>query len=834
MNKRAFIPISALMGALLLAVIAAMTPFVAGPDLVYAQSQLDRDTTLFSLSVTGTGGEVSSALEPAFVPSVAPTEDGYTVYADNSVTGVTVAATASHTGAAVAAKSGATEATATTDVDDTTTAGDNAFSGDVTTTDPGKTVILITVTAADDVAMAKYKVTVVKAGAGDDNTELSALSLGDDVQLRNADDTADAEFDSTVYVYTALVPYSTTSVTVTATPEDADDGATYAVTSDEDDDVQNGVVDLAEGENVITVKVTAADKVTTSDSTGKNAYMVTVTRAPRSESTNATLDILTLTYDHDDDTNTDNLVQTVPGFASGRVNTNGYIAPVAHTVGTVTLNATASFRNATGITGALGPDEDEAADQADAETANDHIYTSPAITLLPEGQDTVIWVTVTAEDGVSKATYKVTVRRAVDTAGSVEDGLSALSLMVGGDELEITQPDGTTTGFLSTENTYTVDVPYSAASVTVMATTTNRGASYVVTSDKDSSVRGGVVDLDQGANIITVKVTAASGPETTETDDDCEGTDQDENIQCYTVTVTRALSTAPRVTTLSVLSIAEQSTTSPTVSAFMPAFAANEAPASGGYMAYAANGVSTVNLTATASHSGASVAVTAGADEDSATAVSDLTATPLQATGDTVILITVTAADGFAKATYKLTVKVGASGSNVVTLDALSLMDAASNDITIVDSDPATVFTVADCLTTAATPCTARVRNATTSVTVTAEPTDEDNGATYAVTSDKDSSTQGGMVDLAEGANVITVKVTAADRVTTSDSTGNAAYRVTVTRVASGLSIDTTLATLTIADTDDTATDLLDPTFVSNSMPVEGGYAAEIAILLPR
>ena len=52
MNRKAFIPISALLGALLLALVAAMTPFVADPERAYAQSQ-SQDTTLYSLSFTG-------------------------------------------------------------------------------------------------------------------------------------------------------------------------------------------------------------------------------------------------------------------------------------------------------------------------------------------------------------------------------------------------------------------------------------------------------------------------------------------------------------------------------------------------------------------------------------------------------------------------------------------------------------------------------------------------------------------------------------------------------------------------------------------------------------
>ena len=75
-----------------------------------------------------------------------------------------------------------------------------------------------------------------------------------------------------------------------------------------------------------------------------------------------------------------------------------------------------------------------------------------------------------------------------------------------------------------------------------------------------------------------------------------------------------------------------------------------------------------------------------------------------------------------------------------------------------------------------------------------------------------------------EGANVITVTVTGADKVTTGAA---GTYTVTVTRVASNLSTDTTLSVLTVND--GTADLELDPEFVANRTPVEGGYAAEVA-----
>ena len=149
-----------------------------------------------------------------------------------------------------------------------------------------------------------------------------------------------------------------------ATPTDADDGATYAVASDKDSSIRNNVVDLAEGNNVITVTVTAADRVTTSTVT--TSYVVTVDRVASNLSTNTTLHVLTLTYDHDGEPSTAARVQSVPGFASGGAPaSNGYTAQVAHTVESVIVTATASRTNAT-VAGQSGVDEDSATGVTDA------------------------------------------------------------------------------------------------------------------------------------------------------------------------------------------------------------------------------------------------------------------------------------------------------------------------------------------------------------------------------------------------------------------------------------------------------------------------------------
>ena len=789
MNKRkAFIPITALMAALLLALVAAMTPFVAERDVAHAQSQ-STDTTLYALSMAGQGGTTPTVtdFEPDFVPGGAPASDGYTVYVANNKSTVNLTATASHTGATVEVKAGADEDSAVVD----------ATPSSIDLQDAGQdTVILVTVTAADKVETDTYKITVVRGATGSDDASLSELSLtagGEEVALAE-------DFASNTYVYTVRVANATSAVNVVAKPTDQVIGATYIVESDKDDDVQNNQVDLEPGANVITVKVTAADKITTTNGT----YTVTVTRVASNISTDTTLDVLTLNDGED--------VPLSPSFSAGSTPRSGGYTAEVDDVTSVTLTAVKSHTNAT-VEVKAGADEDAAKGSTAITVGGSNAYTLDTSSgFQDEGRDTVVLITVTAEDLVTKATYKLTVERAAAVA-STTDTLSALSITVGGKEVEYTTP---LTPNDDSAVTVAAKAPYSASQAKVMPTTTNRDATYVVESDKDSSVgRNGEVDLSEGLNVITIKVTAKAGPATSDTNDDCADSNPDGNILCYTVNLTRALSTDSRQTTLTALSIAAQSDTPPTVSAFEPEFDPDGAPASGGYSAYATSGTGTVSLTATPSHTSASVEVKAGADEEAAMAAdaeADLTSISLQDAGrNTVILVTVTAADGFAKATYKLTVMRGTANSATTTLSELEF--TAGGEEVDIGTFVSTTYTG----------YAASVPYATRKVEVTAKPTGERGGATYKVTSNKDSSIQNNkVVDLSVGANTITVTVTAADRVTTSPTAEK--YTVTVTRVSSNLSTDTTLSVLSVADN---GTDLeLDPKFVSNKNPEPGGYDA--------
>ena len=107
-----------------------------------------------------------------------------------------------------------------------------------------------------------------------DDATLSALTLSD-VDF--------GTFSPDTESYTASVAYSVSQTTVAPTVNDSE--AAYFIEF-EGEDVENGIVTLAVGENVITIEVVAEDEI------AKKTYTVTVTRA--AASTDATLSDLTL------------------------------------------------------------------------------------------------------------------------------------------------------------------------------------------------------------------------------------------------------------------------------------------------------------------------------------------------------------------------------------------------------------------------------------------------------------------------------------------------------------------------------------------------------------
>ena len=129
----------------------------------------------------------------------------------------------------------------------------------------GSNTISVKVTAEDGTTTQTYTVTVTRAAPpASSDASLSGLSL--------SGVTLSPTFAGDTVSYTASVANGVSSTTVTATKNQA--AATVVITPDDADASATGYqVGLNVGSNTITVKVTAADGVTT------RTYTVTVTRA---------------------------------------------------------------------------------------------------------------------------------------------------------------------------------------------------------------------------------------------------------------------------------------------------------------------------------------------------------------------------------------------------------------------------------------------------------------------------------------------------------------------------------------------------------------------------
>ena len=453
LKKKAFIPISALMGALLLALVAAIALFVVEPDRAYAQANTDSSLSNLTVSV----GKLS-------VPFT-KTDYDYTVKVPSGIGSITVTGTPNIQGAQVtvfyASESG------------TITAGNGQSKPSSGVTDAsGGTVPLpinstryvgVEVTALDGTSKSVYTVDVTRiSGNASGDAKLDNLTVTSAVTL------SPATFKENVKSYTALVPHSRTTLGVTPT---SPSGASFVITSDKDsaittaDSGQETSVDLSVGKNVITIKVTAENLTTT------ESYKLTVTRAAANASDDAGLSELKLSgLDVD--------------FKSSKTN-YAVNAPFSKSQTTVTYKT-----NNSGARAVITP-----ADFNGSTTAHE--------VFLGVGS-TSITVTVTAANATTTKAYTLTVTRAAVNA-STDAKLSGLSINAG------TLSPGFNKGVMS----YTALVRNSQATLGVTPTiTTGANSDFVITSDKDSTITTAdsgsatTVDLSVGKNVITITVTA--------------------------------------------------------------------------------------------------------------------------------------------------------------------------------------------------------------------------------------------------------------------------------------------------------------------------------------
>ena len=415
------------------------------------------DTTLSSLSLSGLSSEDGSSAPISYTPELPSIQSVFTASVEPDITSVTVTATPNHSLASVVVSLGSDD-DGTFDLVD----GTNTIDVDVT---------------AQDGTTKKYTVGIHRRAKSTDATldmlELSRVTLA-------------PSFMSATEAYTASVANGVEFTAVTATPNDS--AASHVVQlGGVDDDVldgvddDDGVVDLAVGDNEISVVVTAEDGQTT------KTYTVTVTRAEPPPNTDATLDMLELSR-----------VTLAPSFMSA---TEAYTASVANGVEFTAVTATPNDSAASHVVQLDGVDDDD------------------GVVDLAVG-DNEISVVVTAEDGQTTKTYTVTVTRA-EPPPNTDATLDMLELS------RVTLAPS----FMSATEAYTASVANGVEFTAVTATPNDSAASHVVQLGgvDDDVLDGvddddGVVDLAVGDNEISVVVTAEDG-QTTKT---------------YTVTVTRA------------------------------------------------------------------------------------------------------------------------------------------------------------------------------------------------------------------------------------------------------------------------------------------------------
>jgi len=285
---------------------------------------------------------------------------------------------------------------------------------------------------------------------GGSDATLSALSI--------SSGTLSPVFDAGTNGYTASVPYTASGITVTPTTNSPFASVTVNGTG-VISGTASGSIALTVGANTITTIVTAQDGSTT------DTYTLTVTMAaPATDATLSNLVSCGCSFD-----------QT---FAPG---TNAYTASVPNSVNSITLTPTTNNPNATvsinGVTVTSG-------------------NTSGAIA-LNVGINTINTI-VTAQDGLTKDTYTLTVTRAAPSTNAI---LSSIRLSPGS---ALTRTPGSTN--------YTTTVNYGVGSVTVTPSALDPNATITVNgAPVASGSASGNITLNVGANVITLISTAQDG-----------------------------------------------------------------------------------------------------------------------------------------------------------------------------------------------------------------------------------------------------------------------------------------------------------------------------------
>ena len=327
----------------------------------------------------------------------------------------------------------------------------------------GSNTITILVTAADGITTQTYTLTLIRAGARNDLLTSLELSRG----------SLSPAFTGANTSYTAAVANGVTSTTITAITANANTTMLLNGTTALASGVTSGAIPLKVGANTITLTTTAQNDTAT------RTYTIVITRGPSSNDHLTSLKMSRGTL---------NQPFTPDGlnYSANVGNGVAYITATPTTAdpgATILLNGTATIRS--GV---------------------------PSLIMALDVGPNVIRLKVTAGDGITKQTYTVTVTRAAaknDNLSSLKPSRGALSPV-----------------FTSSNTSYTVSVVNGVSSMTVTPTVADPDATILVNDSEtlNSGTASSPIALGTGANIITIKVTAADGS----------------TSKTYTLTVTRA------------------------------------------------------------------------------------------------------------------------------------------------------------------------------------------------------------------------------------------------------------------------------------------------------
>ncbi len=368
-------------------------------------------------------------------------------------------------------------------------------------------------------------------------------------------------------------------------------------------------VALKVGANTVTFLVSAQDQTATTP------YIVTITRAI-DPATDASLSALAISSG-----------SLSPTFASA---TTDYSVSLPYSVSSISLTPTVKEARATvtGMTRSYG---------------NDGQVTNPIP--LDVGSNT-LRIEVTAPNGSSKMTYRVSVTRAPMI--SSDSTLSSLALSGG----VLLWPD-----FGSVITDYRALVANDVSSITLTPTMNHDRATMTVNGSATASGWPQTTTLSVGSNTIPVIVTAQDGSSTT----------------TYKVVVTRE---APLSTDATLKSLGISS------GSLSPTFAA----ATTSYAVSVADGVSSITLSPATNESHATVRVN-GILVASSTAIALIG-------GPNTIPVIVTAQDGKATKTYTVTVSAPSGGASSITVSLPSAPSAGSLVFRNSGNTPITALTV--------------------------------------------------------------------------------------------------------------------------------------------